>query len=85
MGFEPTHDFSSSGLVDRPLIATWVSYRIIGTIVATNALILTIYMVCLKEYVNLSLGGGDGNRTHNGYSPTDFKSVAFTYLATPPY
>ena len=29
-------------------------------------------------------GRGDGTRTHTAFQPTDFKSVAATYYATPP-
>ena len=30
-------------------------------------------------------GGGDGTRTHTVIGPRDFKSLAATYYATPPY
>ena len=75
-----------------------LSLTVLETIALANILTRIIVFVCPKRQASFrfvkkikkkltigAYGRGDGTRTHTVGRPTDFKSVAATYYATPPY
>lgn len=75
------------------------SHPVLETSALANILTRIIVFVCPKRQASISAlprnqrkthqigvyGRGDGTRTHTAFQPTNFKSVAATYYATPPF